>query len=291
MKSGTAEGRSDEAWVQVPGPAASVEDVLEFAGTYDAYAFFADQPDQLQRLVGGVYDEIARSLVVPDWVRLDLARAVLFYAYRMDYFAGGGGPYEPMAALVNCIRYLSGGWVMLRTQPLPTSSGTFSATTGSATLGEFEDTWEYSDDRMYRWWYERRWEAGPTLCFVGLNPATGDTDGKPRPTLAKVVNWAGREGCGAVVVVNLFAYRATNPRELFTARLDIVGEGNDEVIRQQSAAASITLAAWGAHRLARPRAADVLPMLKSPQCVGVTKSGAPAHPLYVPSATRLRPYP
>ena len=111
MRSGSTARRNGEAWVQVPDPDASVEDVLEFAGTYDAYAFFADQPDQLQRLLGGVYDEIARSLVVPEWVRLD--------------------------------------------------------------------------------------DAGPTLCFVGLNPATGDTDGKPRPTLAKVVNWARREGCVA----------------------------------------------------------------------------------------------
>ena len=93
-----------------------------------------------------------------------------------------------------------------------------------------------------------------------------------------------------MVVINLFAYRSTNPRDLFTAGFDIVGEGNDEVIRQRSAAASVTLAAWGAHRLARARAADVLPLLGSPRCVGVTKSGAPAHPLYVPSARRLQPY-
>jgi hypothetical protein len=290
MESGSSVLRVTEAWVEVPDSEASVEVVLEFAGTYDAYTFFADQPDQLQRLLGGLYDEIARSLAVPEWVRLDLARAVLFYAYRLDYFAGGGGPYEPMVTLVNHIRDLSGGWVMVRAGPAHGSLWRATDATGSARHGEFDDSWAYSDDRTYRWWYERRWDTGPSLCFVGLNPATGDTDGKPRPTLAKVVNWAKREGCGAVVVVNLFAYRATNPRDLFVAGVDIVGEGNDGVIQQRSAASRLTPVAWGAHRLARERAADVLPLLRSPLCVGITKSGAPAHPLFVPAARRLQPY-
>lgn len=52
--------------------------------------------------------------------------------------------------------------------------------------GEFVDRSSYSEDKVYRWWYERRWAPGPTLCFVGLNPATGDTDNKPRPTLKRV---------------------------------------------------------------------------------------------------------
>lgn len=105
-----------------------------------------------------------------------------------------------------------------------------------------------------------------------------------------MVTWAKREGCGAVVVVNLFAFRSTNPRNLFTAGVDIVGERNDEVIRQRSAAASVTLAAWGAHRLAAARATEVLPLLKSPCFVGVTKSGAPAHPLYIPSSRPFQPF-
>lgn len=277
--------------VPVPTPDASVEDVLEFAGTYNAYEHLANDAGQLERLLGGLYAEISGSSTVPGWVRLDLARALLFYAYRVDYFAGGGGPYEPMFALVDRIRALSGGSVPNRCAGIPVAPDEVVESAGSATIGEFVDSWEYSDDLLYRWWYERRWSDGPCLCFVGLNPATGDTDGKPRPALAKVVGWAKREGCGAVVVVNLFAYRATKPSVLFQADVDIVGSGNDDVIRQRSAAALVTLAAWGAHTGAQSRAAEVLPLLTSPQCAGVTKSGAPSHPLYVPAAQRLRPYP
>ena len=170
MESGSSVLRVTEAWVEVPDSEASVEVVLEFAGTYDAYTFFADQPDPLQRLLGGLYDEIAWSLAVPEWVRLDLARAVLFYAYRLDYFAGGGGPYEPMVTLVNHIRDLSGGWVMVRAGPAPGSLWRATDATGSARHGEFDDSWAYSDDRTYRWWYERRWDTGPACASWDSTP-------------------------------------------------------------------------------------------------------------------------
>ncbi len=68
-------------------------------------------------------------------------------------------------------------------------------------MDEFEDSFEYSDDGLYRWWYERRWADGPGLCWIGLNPSTGDTTGRPRPTLRKVVTRAKAAGLSAVTVV------------------------------------------------------------------------------------------
>ena len=126
---------------------------------------------------------------------------------------------------------------------------------------------------------------------MGLNPSTGDTDGKQRPTLNKVVGWARREGCGAVVVVNLFAFRATKPDALFGADADLVGERTSEILRERSTDAKVTLAAWGADQRAQTRAAEVLPLLTDPQCVGKTKAGAPRHPLYVGAAQTFEPYP
>jgi len=271
--------------VRVPGAGGSIDELLEFAGTYNAYELFAQTPNDLERITKPIYDDIARSGQVPEWIGIDLARAVLFYAYRADHFGGGYGPYEPMRSLVDAIRQMSGGWVERR------SGAELSAPPIVQQTGEFDDTAEYSADGIYRWWYRRRWADGPTLCFVGLNPATGDTDGKPRPTLGRVVGWAQREGCGSVVAVNLFAYRATKPAELRSAVVDIVGERNDDVIRHESSAAAITLVAWGSHRLAAARASSVLPMLRQPVCVGTTKSGAPSHPLFTPASTRFRPYP
>ena len=272
--------------LRVPGVDASIDEVIRFAATYNAYELVASEPALLERLVLPIYEDLAASGRAPEWLGLDLARAVLFYAYRADRFAGGYGAYAPMRTLIEHIASISGGWVDQRDRSDPAETNV----SGTATVAEFVDSWEYSADEIYRWWYERRWAPGPTFCFVGLNPATGDTDGKPRPTLNKVVGWAKREGCGAVVVVNLFAYRATDPERLLSASVDIVGARNDQVITERSADAAVTLAGWGAHPLAAARAREVLPMLKRPFSVAVTKSGAAAHPLYIRASTPLQPF-
>jgi hypothetical protein len=155
---------------------------------------------------------------------------------------------------------------------------------------EYLDSADYSSDGTYRWWYERRWGDGPRLCWVGLNPGTGDTDGKPRPTLRKVVTWATEWHLDAVLVVNLFAYRATNPKALRTVNVDVIGDRNDEILRWATSTAGKTLAAWGAGGRLAGRGATVTHMLDDPICLGVTRYGEPRHPLYVPQATPPIPY-
>ena len=159
-------------------------------------------------------------------------------------------------------------------------------------MTEFQDTSEYSDDGWYRWWYERRWGDGPALCWVGLNPSTGDTTGAPRPTLNRVVARAADAGLAAVIVVNLFSWRATKPSDLKSAAVehDIVGERTDEVIARASEQAGLTLAAWGAHGSLQGRGRAVADMLDRPVCLGVTSGGQPRHPLYVAAETPLLPY-
>ncbi len=146
------------------------------------------------------------------------------------------------------------------------------------------DRSEYSDDQVYRWFYERRWGPGGSLCWIGLNPGTGDTDGKKRPTLDKVVRLARSLGLDAVTVVNLFAYRSTDPKALKRSRVDIVGEHNDEAISDAVSAAAMTLAAWGAGGRINGRGAVVAAAHPGMFCLGTTKHGEPRHPLYVPSA-------
>ena len=156
----------------------------------------------------------------------------------------------------------------------------------------FDDSSEYSEDQLYRWWWERRWADGPGLCWVGLNPSTGDTTGRPRPTLRKVVALASSRGLGAVTVVNLFSWRATKPGDLkrAAADYDIVGARTDEVIAEVSGRSPITLVAWGSHGSLLGRGRTVAKLLHQPVCLGVTARGEPRHPLYVPTGTDLRPY-
>jgi hypothetical protein len=154
----------------------------------------------------------------------------------------------------------------------------------------FVDHAEYSADGTYLWSYERRWAPGGALCWVGLNPGPGDRDAGSRPALRRVASWARREGCAAVVVVNLYSLRSMDPTTLHTTTNDIVGDRTDDTIRATSRDARITLAAWGASKMVRQRSTEVLELLDNPLCVGVNKNGEPRHPLYVPAATALVPY-
>lgn len=148
----------------------------------------------------------------------------------------------------------------------------------------------YSDDGVYRWSFERRWDVGGTLCWIGLNPGTGDTDGKKRPTLAKVCRLAESMNLPAVIVVNLFAYRSTDPKALRRAKVDIIGEHNDEAIRRAVQRSAVTLAAWGADGRLGNRGAAVAARHPDMVCLGTTSSGEPRHPLYVARSTRPTPY-
>ena len=72
-----------------------------------------------------------------------------------------------------------------------------------------------SDDGLYRYILTRTWDRSlPALVFCMLNPSTADAT-VDDPTIRKCIGFAQRLGYGGIIVVNLFAYRATKPRELY----------------------------------------------------------------------------
>jgi hypothetical protein len=151
----------------------------------------------------------------------------------------------------------------------------------------------YSDDGMYRWWFSRRWALGPTVCWVGLHPGTGDADGTPRPTLARMTAWSRRWGFGALIVVNLFAYRTTDPKLLKRASragIDVVGRRTDASIQAAIVEAERTVAAWGSHGRFRGRGREVSATIPYATCLGTTRTGEPRHPLFVRNDAELLPY-
>jgi hypothetical protein len=157
---------------------------------------------------------------------------------------------------------------------------------------DYEDRAEYSEDALSRWWWERRWAEGLGLCWVGLNPSTGDTTGRPRPMLSKVVALAKAHQLSAVTVVNLFSWRATKPADLKRAAADhdIIGERTGDVIAEVSGRSPITLAASGSHGSLLARSAAVVPLLTRPMCLGETAGGQPRQPLDVRAGTDLQSY-
>lgn len=139
----------------------------------------------------------------------------------------------------------------------------------------------------YRYRLLRRWDTSrPTVCFVMLNPSTADSS-QDDATIRRCINFARAWGFGSLEVVNLFSYRATKVPDLKKAPVPN-GPESDFHLQASLSAAEMVVAAWGNHGTPE-RAGTVLDLLrkadKQVHCLGVTKSGAPRHPLYVPGCT------
>jgi hypothetical protein len=149
--------------------------------------------------------------------------------------------------------------------------------------------------RQYRYRLERRWGEGPLLLFMMLNPsvAAAFTDD---PTIRKCVGFAQRMGRAGIVVVNLFGFRATDPRKLWEP-IDPVGPENDRhILAAWSDAGRAGIMAWGAFDkpIVRRRVEAVTAMLARDggrmQCLGRAANGQPRHPLMLAYATPLEEY-
>ena len=147
--------------------------------------------------------------------------------------------------------------------------------------------------RIYRYRLWRQWDASrPTIGFVGLNPSTADhrTDD---PTLRRLLSFSKAWGFGALELVNLYAYRATDPTELRTAQ-DPVGPRTDVFVRRMARTAETVVVCWGAPGAKGDRAEALLTWMArrgiTPYCLGTNKDGSPKHPLYLPKSTERVPY-
>ncbi len=141
----------------------------------------------------------------------------------------------------------------------------------------------------YRLW--RRWGSGPRCTFVCLNPSTADAE-KSDPTLRRMLAFTRDWGFEQLDVVNLFAFRATRPRDCFRAA-DPVGPENDQHITEATRDAALVVVAWGAQGCIQGRDRQVLELLRqagvTPHALRLLRGGAPEHPLYLPS--ELKPVP
>ena len=137
----------------------------------------------------------------------------------------------------------------------------------------------------------------PKACvFVMLNPSTadGETDD---PTIRRCVGFAKSLRYERIEVVNLFAYRATNPKDILSMHYtaDPVGFENESYVETAAINAGIIVCAWGSHGTHMDQDQTMLGWLASRDrhtyCLGRTKSGQPKHPLYLRADSKLEPYP
>lgn len=148
----------------------------------------------------------------------------------------------------------------------------------------------------YRYWLTRPAatdtpEKGTAL-FIMLNPSTADAE-LDDPTIRRCRGFAETWDCAGLTVGNLYALRATDPKELSRA-LDPVGPSNDMHLYKLCQEYGDVVCAWGTN--AKPERVQAFCAIAERAsvrlwCLGTTKSGAPRHPLYIKADQSLIAWP
>lgn len=158
---------------------------------------------------------------------------------------------------------------------------------------------EFSECGRYRLWLSRAWETPPDTPYsyalwIGMNPSTaeGDVDD---PTIRREIAFTKAMGISSgYVKCNVMDYRATDPKQLLT--VSPCSPKNLECIFRHAECAERVILAYGSlPKRLRRYADDVVSMLRRKglptYCMGKTASGAPRHPLYLPSTAKCEPWP
>lgn len=160
---------------------------------------------------------------------------------------------------------------------------------------------EFEVGRKWRYRLWRKWEPidhvvsnpfpidGPLrdrmLVVIGLNPSTADETYND-PTVERCCRRALFAGFDGLIMLNLFAWRSTDPAGMKSA-VDPIGPRNTEVLLNETVGRAV-LCAWGTHGSFLGRGPEVASLLKDRLlfALAVTKDGHPKHPLYSSYATK-----
>lgn len=128
------------------------------------------------------------------------------------------------------------------------------------------------------------------VAWIGLNPSTAD-EGRLDPTLWRLRAYTHRFGFRAFKMLNLFAYRSSDPRVLKTVA-DPVGPDNDRHLLEVCRQAALVVCCWGADGEYRDRDREAIELLRGIplHALAVTKMGHPRHPLYLKGSRRPIPF-
>lgn len=128
------------------------------------------------------------------------------------------------------------------------------------------------------------------LCVIGLNPSTATAEVND-PTIRCCIRCAEQWGNGGLLMLNLFAFRATLPADMWAEKKrgnDIIGGPSNyfSAMREYIAEyeCSLVLAAWGNHGGDRGRLA--LTEIPNLHYLMLNADGSPHHPLYLPAVLK-----
>lgn len=144
--------------------------------------------------------------------------------------------------------------------------------------------------QLWRWWDFDK----PMVVWIMLNPSTADGRNDD-PTIRRCIGFTKKLNCGGMNVVNLFAFRTTDPQKLMHAE-NPVGPENDEYIIKVCEESQYIICAWGNHGAYQNRGMQVVNEIWDHNLITkrlgpTTKNGHPRHPLYLPYATPLEDHP
>ncbi len=151
----------------------------------------------------------------------------------------------------------------------------------------------FSKCQKYRYalWRRTGGSMAPVL-FIMLNPSTADGS-KDDPTIRRCIQFAKDWDHSYMIVVNLFAYRSTDPKKLKKVQ-DPEGPDNSMWINKMAKVSCLVMAAWGANGSLHEQDKHVMSMVDTSwtqvKALGFTKSGLPRHPLYMPKNPKLHSY-
>lgn len=149
----------------------------------------------------------------------------------------------------------------------------------------------------YRYRLERDGPGAGATAIIMVNPSTADAE-QDDATIRKLRGFGERYQWGQLIVGNLFAYRATDVRELATAA-NPVGPDNDLHLMDILREADRLVVAWGpASKLPKRlrtryrRVLEIAHMVsRRPMSIGKpAKDGHPCHPLMLAYNTPLQPW-
>ena len=151
----------------------------------------------------------------------------------------------------------------------------------------------FSDCRRYRYTLLDIWDDSKSVQpFIGLNPSKADEE-RDDNTVRKCINWSKWWGAGGYLMLNLFAWRDTDPAGMKAAD-DPVGPLNtpQDLLRYIRAHDTLpTVCAWGNHGMHLGQDQKVLAAFRKSglefRCFGLNANGTPVHPLMLAYDTPL----
>ena len=145
-------------------------------------------------------------------------------------------------------------------------------------------------------------QSDSTLLVCMLNPSTAD-DEVDDPTIASVCRLARKNGFSRILVLNLFALRATKPQDMWTHEAPIGPDNWDtwrKVLGELDPTKDIVALAWGRSQKGSHKKRFTEALIQASHQLKkwdgkimtwvMNADGSPRHPLYIKTDTNLQKY-